>query len=196
MRATTIQRKTKETDISLALNLDGAGKTEINSGVGFFDHMLEILTVHGGFDLTVTCKGDTRVDFHHSVEDVGIVLGNAVKTALGDKRGIARFADKVVPMDECAALVALDLSGRAYLSFESPLTGMAGAFDLELVEEFLRAFTLHAGANLYVKLLKGGNKHHEAEAIFKALALCLKDAVKIVSDRVPSSKGKIGRAHV
>ncbi len=191
MRATTIQRKTKETDISLALNLDGAGKTEINSGVGFFDHMLEILTVHGGFDLTVTCKGDTRVDFHHSVEDVGIVLGNAVKTALGDKRGIARFADKVVPMDECAALVALDLSGRAYLSFESPLTGMAGAFDLELVEEFLRAFTLHAGANLYVKLLKGGNKHHEAEAIFKALALCLKDAVKIVSDRVPSSKGML-----
>lgn len=191
MRATTIQRKTKETDISLALNLDGAGKTEINSGVGFFDHMLEILTVHGGFDLTVTCKGDTRVDFHHSVEDVGIVLGNAVKTALGDKRGIARFADRVVPMDECAALVALDLSGRAYLSFESPLTGMAGAFDLELVEEFLRAFTLHAGANLYVKLLKGGNKHHEAEAIFKALALCLKDAVKIVSDRVPSSKGML-----
>ena len=191
MRATTIQRKTKETDISLALNLDGAGKTEINSGVGFFDHMLEILTVHGGFDLTVTCKGDTRVDFHHSVEDVGIVLGNAVKTALGDKRGIARFADKVVPMDECAALVALDLSGRAYLSFESPLTGTAGAFDLELVEEFLRAFTLHAGANLYVKLIKGGNKHHEAEAIFKALALCLKDAVKIVSDRVPSSKGML-----
>ncbi len=191
MRATTIQRKTKETDISLALNLDGAGKTEINSGVGFFDHMLEILTVHGGFDLTVTCKGDTRVDFHHSVEDVGIVLGNAVKTALGDKRGIARFADRVVPMDECAALVALDLSGRAYLSFESPLTGTAGALDLELVEEFLRAFTLHAGANLYVKLLKGGNKHHEAEAIFKALALCLKDAIKIVSDRVPSSKGML-----
>lgn len=191
MRATTIQRKTKETDISLALNLDGAGKTEINSGVGFFDHMLEILTVHGGFDLTVTCKGDTRVDFHHSVEDVGIVLGNAVKTALGDKCGIARFADRVVPMDECAALVALDLSGRAYLSFESPLTGTVGAFDLELVEEFLRAFTLHAGANLYIKLLKGGNKHHEAEAIFKALALCLKDAVKIVSDRVPSSKGML-----
>lgn len=191
MRATTIQRKTKETDISLALNLDGAGKTEINSGVGFFDHMLEILTVHGGFDLTVTCKGDTRVDFHHSVEDVGIVLGNAVKTALGDKRGIARFADRVVPMDECAALVALDLSGRAYLSFESPLTGTVGAFDLELVEEFLRAFTLHAGANLYINLLKGGNKHHEAEAIFKAFALCLKDAVKIVSDRVPSSKGML-----
>lgn len=191
MRATTIQRKTKETDISLALNLDGAGKTEINSGVGFFDHMLEILTVHGGFDLTVTCKGDTRVDFHHSVEDVGIVLGNAVKTALGDKRGIARFADRVVPMDECAALVSLDLSGRAYLSFESPLTGTVGAFDLELVEEFLRAFTLHAGANLYIKLLKGGNKHHEAEAIFKAFALCLKDAVKIVSDRVPSSKGML-----
>lgn len=191
MRATTIQRKTKETDISLALNLDGAGKREINSGVGFFDHMLEILTVHGGFDLTVTCKGDTRVDFHHSVEDVGIVLGNAVKTALGDKRGIARFADRVVPMDECVALVALDLSGRAYLSFESPLTGTVGAFDLELVEEFLRAFTLHAGANLYIKLLKGGNKHHEAEAIFKAFALCLKDAVKIVSDRVPSSKGML-----
>ena len=137
------------------------------------------------------CKGDTQVDAHHSVEDIGIVLGDCVKEALGDKRGIARFANRVVPMDECCALVALDFSGRAFLSFETPLSGKTGDFDMELVEEFLRAFSAHAGLNLYVKLLKTGNLHHEAEAIFKALALCVRDAIAIVSDTVPSSKGML-----
>ena len=204
MRTSHIERKTKETEIALTLNVNGTGVAEISTGVGFFDHMLELLTVHSGIDLTLSCKGDTYVDFHHTVEDTGIALGDAFKEALGDKRGIARFSDRVVlgdkrgiarfsdrvvPMDETAALVALDLSGRAYLAFEDKLDGKAGVFDLELVEEFLRAFSSHAGLNLYVKLLRRGNKHHEAEAVFKALALCLKDAATVVSDRIPSSKG-------
>ena len=189
MRNASLERNTAETRISLTLSLDGGGKADIESGVGFFDHMLELLTVHSGFDLTLRCQGDTQVDDHHSVEDVGIALGLAFKEALGDKRGIARFADRVVPMDETCALVALDLSGRAYLSFQPVMTGKVGSFDLELVEEFLRAFSLNAGLNLYVDLLRRGNRHHEAEAIFKALARCLRDAVKVESDRIPSSKG-------
>lgn len=191
MRTAEIKRKTKETEIALSLNLDGEGEAVIDSGVGFFNHMLELFTVHSNMDLTLTCKGDTEVDFHHSVEDVGIALGDCVKTALGDKKGIARFAQRLVPMDECAALVAVDFSGRPYLAFDESLTGKVGEFDMELVEEFLRAFSTHAGLNLYVKLLRKGNKHHEAESIFKALALCVRDAVKIVSDRVPSSKGML-----
>lgn len=191
MRKAEIKRKTKETDISLALALDGAGQADIQTGVGFFNHMLELFTVHGSLDLTLACKGDTEVDAHHSVEDVGIALGDAFKSALGEKRGIARFAQRLVPMDECAALVALDISGRPYLAFEEKLEGKVGEFDMELVEEFLRAFSTHAGLNLYVKLLRGGNRHHEAEAIFKALALCVRDAVKVISDRVPSSKGML-----
>ena len=189
MRTAEIARETRETKIKLSLNLDGSGTNSVHTGVGFFDHMLELLSVHSGMDLSVECKGDTQVDFHHSVEDVGICLGQAFKQALGDKKGIARFADRVVPMDECAALVALDISGRPYLNFEDKLSGKIGEFDAELVEEFMRAFAFNAGVNLYIKLLKGGNMHHEAEAIFKALAKCLQDAVKIVSDRVPSSKG-------
>ena len=191
MRTAEEKRKTRETDISLSLNIDGASKANIQTGVGFFNHMLELFTVHGGLDLTLSCKGDTEVDAHHTVEDVGIVLGGAFKAALGDKKGIARFAQRVVPMDECVALVALDWSGRPYLAFEEKLEGRVGEFDMELVEEFLRAFSTHAGLNIYVKLLRGGNRHHEAEAIFKALALCVRDAVKIVSDRVPSSKGML-----
>ncbi len=191
MRTAKIKRTTRETDISLSLELDGAGRAEIETGVGFFNHMLELLTVHGGFDLSLSCRGDLEVDAHHTVEDCGIALGGALKTALGDKKGIARFADRTVPMDECCALVALDLSGRAYLSFETKLDGKAGNFDMELVEEFLRAFSSNAGCNLYVKLLREGNRHHEAEAVFKALALCLKDAVSVISDRVPSTKGSL-----
>ena len=189
MRNASLERNTAETRISLTLSLDGEGKADIESGVGFFDHMLELLTVHSGFDLTLRCQGDTQVDDHHSVEDVGIALGLAFKEALGDKRGIARFADRVVPMDETCALVALDLSGRAYLSFQPVMTGKVGSFDLELVEEFLRAFSSNAGLNLYVDLLRRGNRHHEAEAIFKALARCLRDAVKVESERIPSAKG-------
>lgn len=189
MRKAEIKRTTKETDISLKLTIDGAGRAEIRTGVGFFNHMLELFTVHGGLDISLTCNGDIEVDAHHSVEDVGIALGDAFKAALGEKRGIARFAQRVVPMDECVALVAIDWSGRPYLAFEDKLEGKVGEFDMELVEEFLRAFSTHAGLNIYVKLLRGGNRHHEAEAVFKALALCVRDAAKIVSDRVPSSKG-------
>ena len=191
MRTAKVTRTTKETDISLSLSLDGTGKAQISTGVGFFDHMLELLTVHSRMDITLTCKGDLQVDAHHTVEDVGIALGDCVKKALGDKRGIARFADRLVPMDEVAAQVAIDFSGRPCLIFEDTLTGKVGNFDMELVEEFLRAFTTHAGCNLYVHILRMGNRHHMAEAIFKALALCVRDAVKVVSDSVPSSKGML-----
>ena len=191
MRTAKVTRTTKETDISLSLSLDGTGKAQISTGVGFFDHMLELLTVHSLMDITLTCKGDLQVNAHHTVEDVGIALGDCVKTALGDKRGIARFADRLVPMDEVAAQVAIDFSGRPCLIFEDTLTGKVGNFDMELVEEFLRAFTTHAGCNLYVHILRMGNRHHMAEAIFKALALCVRDAVKVVSDSVPSSKGML-----
>ena len=189
MRSANITRKTRETDIVLSVGLDGTGKSEISTGVGFFDHMLELLTVHSRMDIRLVCKGDLQVDAHHTVEDVGIALGDCVKEALGDKRGIARFADRLVPMDEVAAQVAIDFSGRPCLIFEETLTGKVGNFDMELVEEFLRAFTTHAGCNLYVRLLRKGNRHHMAEAVFKALALCVRDAVKVVSDTIPSSKG-------
>ncbi len=191
MRTAQIERNTKETKITLSLNLDG-GMPEIDTGVGFLNHMLELFSVHSGFGLKVECKGDIEVDFHHSTEDVGIALGLALKEALGDKKGIQRFADKVVPMDECAAMVALDISGRPYLNFDCKnelADGKIGDFDAELIEEFLRAFVNNAGLNLYIKLLATGNKHHEAEAIFKALAQCLRFATKIVSDKIPSSKG-------
>ncbi len=189
MRTAEISRDTRETRIYVKLDLDGKGHVSVDTSVGFFNHMLELFGVHSGLDLTVRCEGDTDVDFHHSVEDVGICLGKAFKEALGDKTGIARFADRVIPMDECAALVALDISGRPFLNFEKKMTGKIGEFDAELVEEFMRAFAFNAGVNLYIDLLKGGNMHHEAEAVFKALAKCVQDAVKIVSDRVPSSKG-------
>lgn len=191
MRTAQVKRTTKETDIALSLALDGTGRAQISTGVGFFDHMLELLTVHSRMDITLDCKGDLQVDAHHTVEDVGIALGDCVKTALGDKRGIARFADRLVPMDEVAAQVAVDFSGRPCLIFEDTFTGKVGNFDMELVEEFLRAFTTHAGCNLYVHILRMGNRHHMAEAIFKALALCVRDAVKVVSDSVPSSKGML-----
>ena len=189
MRTAEIVRKTRETDIRLSLDLDGTGKNSVDTGVGFLNHMLELFAVHSGADLQVKCVGDTEVDYHHSVEDVGICLGEVFCKALGDKRGIARFADRVIPMDECAAQVALDISGRPYLSFCCKLEGKIGTFDAELVEEFFRAFSSHAGVNLYMSLLRGGNLHHEAEALFKAFAKCVQDAVKISSDKIPSSKG-------
>lgn len=192
MRTAEIVRNTNETKISLSLNVDGKGKHDIDSGVGFLNHMLELFSVHSGMDLAVKCVGDIQVDDHHSTEDIGIALGQALRAALGDKKGIARFSDRVVPMDETAALVALDISGRAYLTLDLDgelSEGKIGSFDAELIGEFLRAFVMNAGVNLYVKLLAKGNKHHEAEAIFKALAKCMQDAVTIVSDRVPSSKG-------
>lgn len=191
MRTAEVKRTTRETDISLAVDLDGTGKAEIGTGVGFFDHMLELLAVHSHMDVTLSCKGDLQVDAHHTVEDVGIALGDCVKAALGTKRGIARFADRLVPMDEVAAQVAIDFSGRPCLIFEDTLTGKVGNFDMELVEEFLRAFSTHAACNLYVRILRMGNRHHMAEAVFKALALCIRDAVTVISDAVPSSKGML-----
>lgn len=191
-RTAEIERITNETQIHLSLDLDGAGAGEIESGIGFLNHMLQLLTVHSGINLRLNCHGDTDVDFHHSTEDIGIALGCALKEALGEKRGIARFANKVVPMDESAALVAVDISGRPYFNFDCGdefADGKIGEFDAELIPEFLRAFAYNAGINIYVKLLSRGNKHHSAEAIFKALAKCLQEAVKIVSDKVPSSKG-------
>ena len=189
MRTAEIVRKTRETDIRLSLNLDGTGKNSIDTGVGFLNHMLELFSVHSGADLEVKCVGDTQVDYHHSVEDVGICLGQAFRQALGEKRGIARFADRVIPMDECAPQVALDISARPYLSFCCKLEGKIGTFDAELVEEFFRAFSTNAGVNLYMALLRGGNLHHEAEALFKAFARCVQDTVKVTSDKIPSSKG-------
>ena len=189
MRQGVISRDTRETKIYLKLELDGEGLCAVDTGVGFLNHMLELFAVHARVDLTVRCEGDTDVDFHHSVEDVGICLGQAFRAALGDKRGIARFADRVVPMDDVAALVALDIGGRPYLNFEKKMNGKIGAFDAELIEEFLRAFAFNAGVNLYVDLLHEGNLHHEAEAIFKALAKCVQDAVRVTGDAVPSSKG-------
>ena len=189
MRQGVISRDTRDTNIYLKLELDGEGLCAVDTGVGFLNHMLELFAVHARVDLTVRCEGDTDVDFHHSVEDVGICLGQAFRAALGDKRGIARFADRVVPMDDVAALVALDIGGRPYLNFEKKMNGKMGAFDAELVEEFLRAFAFNAGVNLYVDLLHEGNLHHEAEAIFKALAKCVQDAVRVTGDAVPSSKG-------
>lgn len=192
-RTAETKRKTSETEVFLSLDIDGSGMGAIDSGVGFLNHMLELFTVHSGMNLSVVCHGDREVDDHHSTEDVAIVLGETFKTALGDRKGIERFADCVVPMDETAAQVAVDLSGRGYLSFDCPdlAEGKCGSFDLELIEEFLRAFCYRGGVNAYVRILKGGNRHHEAEAVFKAFARCIKKAAAITSNRVPSSKGAL-----
>ena len=192
MRIGKLNRKTNETRIDVELNLDGAGKAEISSGIGFFDHMLNLFAAHGRFDLKVTCAGDLEVDGHHSIEDIGITLGAALKEALGDKRGITRYGTFFLPMDETLALVSLDISGRPFLVCEvGELAPTIGAFDTELVEEFLRAFAFNAGLTLHVKILYGKNSHHKVEAIFKALGHALRAAVTI-DDKirgVPSTKG-------
>jgi imidazoleglycerol-phosphate dehydratase len=192
MRAATIERKTKETEIKLDLKLDGAGNAVIETGVGFFDHMLTHIAKHGLLDLNVTARGDLEVDANHTVEDVGIVFGQAIKAALGDKVGIARYGDATIPMDEALAQVAIDLSGRPYLRFGAELgQGRLGSFDLELVEEFFQAVAVNAGMNLHIRLLDGNNRHHCSEAIFKSFGRALAAAVKI-DERikgVPSTKG-------
>jgi imidazoleglycerol-phosphate dehydratase len=192
MRMATIERKTKETEIRLELELDGAGTSVIHTGVGFFDHMLTHIAKHGLLNLNVTAHGDLEVDAHHTVEDVGIVLGQALKEAFGAKTGITRYGDALIPMDEALALVAVDLSGRPYLRFTAELgKGQLGGFDLELVEEFFQAVAVHAGMNLHIRLLDGSNLHHCCEAIFKAFGRALAAAVKI-DERikgVPSTKG-------
>lgn len=179
-RITTLQRKTKETDINVKLNLDGSGKSKINTGIGFFDHMLEGFAKHGFFDLDLNCVGDLKVDSHHTIEDCGIVLGSAIKEALQDKNGIRRFGSCMLPMDETLMLCAVDLSGRPYLVFDGEFTSeKIGTMDSEMVREFFYAVSYSAGMNLHLKVLNPGNNHHMAEAMFKAFARALDEAVTI-----------------
>jgi len=193
MRRATVQRKTKETDISLAVDLDGSGKSVISTGVGFFDHMLEQIARHGLLDLEISAKGDLHIDDHHTVEDVGIALGQAIKQALGDRKGIRRYATAHVPMDEALTRAAIDLSGRAFLVFEASFpTPKIGTFDTELVREFFQALAGNCGANVHIDNIRGANSHHIAESCFKALARALREAVEVdprQADAIPSTKG-------
>ena len=191
-RRAEVERKTRETEIRVALWLDGTGSAEISTGIGFLDHMLDLLARHGLFDLRCQASGDLQVDAHHTTEDVGIVLGQALRQALGDKAGIARYGDRVLPMDETLVLVALDFSGRPLLVYDVAIpAATVGTFDTELVAEFLRAMATHAGLTLHVRLLASGNSHHIIEAIFKALGRALGEAVSLDPRRagVPSTKG-------
>jgi imidazoleglycerol-phosphate dehydratase len=192
-RAARIDRTTSETSIRLALELDGRGFTKINTGVGFFDHMLEQLGKHSGFDLEVEATGDLEVDSHHTVEDVGIALGEALKRALGDKAGIRRYGSAIVPMEEALVQSALDISGRPHLSFDVEVPSeRIGNYDPDLTEEFMTAFTRSGGLTLHIRTLAGKNSHHIVEAVFKALARALDDATRIDPRRageVPSTKG-------
>lgn len=193
MREATIKRTTNETDITVSINLDGSALGIIDTPSGFFNHMLTLLNKHSGFDLTIKATGDTQVDDHHLVEDIAITLGQAFHQALGDKRGIFRYADMILPMDEALILAAVDVSGRAYLALQLDIqTEKVGNFDTQLTEEFLRAFAMNAGLTLHIKQLAGTNSHHIIEATFKALARVLKKAVAIDENNlgtIPSSKG-------
>ena len=193
MRTAEIYRKTAETEIKLTLDLDGSGKSEIASGVGFLDHMLTLFARHGRFDLTLECAGDTWVDDHHSVEDIGIALGMAFARALGDKRGITRYGSCILPMDEALILTAVDLSGRAYLGYDLRIPSpVVGSFDTELTEEFFWAFVRNAACTLHLRKLAGKNAHHIIEGAFKSAARSLRAAVRIeeaYKDEIPSTKG-------
>lgn len=193
MRSAAINRKTAETDITLTLNLDGVGTSMIDTGCGFLDHMLTLFAKHGRFDITLTCKGDTNVDDHHTVEDIAICLGTAFSEALGDKRGIVRYGSTILPMDESLILTAVDLSGRAHLSYGLDIpTEKVGTFDTELVKEFWLAFVRCAACSLHIKQLNGENSHHIIEGTFKSAARSLKQAVAIdaaFADEIPSTKG-------
>lgn len=195
MRISEIKRKTNETDISLRLNLDGEGVAKVNSGSAFFDHMLNLFTKHGGFDLDLTCHGDVEVDFHHSAEDIGISLGKAFSEAMGDKRGIVRYGDTVLPMDEALILSAVDISGRGYYASSLNIKAKrVGNFDCELVDEFWQAFATNAKLTLHVRQLAGRNSHHIIEGIFKSVARSLRDALMTderFGDKLPSTKGVI-----
>lgn len=194
-RTASLTRSTSETDIKIALNLDGSGDIDVTTGIPFFDHMLSQLGRHGGFDLLVAATGDLEIDAHHTVEDVGIVLGEVFREALGDKAGVRRFASNRVPLDEALVDVALDLSGRPFLNYEVDFPGekILGEppFDPQLVEEFFRAFITAAGITLHVTLVRGKNTHHIIEASFKAVARSLRDAVRVEGEGVPSTKGTL-----
>ncbi len=193
MRIAEISRKTAETDIYVKINLDGTGKSDIKTGVGFFDHMLVLFSKHGRFDLVVKCDGDVWVDGHHTVEDIGIALGQAFKEALGDKRGITRYGSTILPMDETLILTAVDISGRPYFRYRMMIPApMVGDFDTELLREFLIAFAFNSGITLHVRRLDGDNSHHIIEGTFKSLARTMKKAVAIdenAKDEIPSTKG-------
>ena len=193
MRTARINRKTNETDISLSLNLDGTGSSEISTGVGFLDHMLTLFARHGRFDLKLSCDGDTYVDDHHSVEDIGIALGQAFDTALGDKRGIIRYGSFILPMDESLILTAVDISGRGCLNYDLHIpTEKVGAFDTELTEEFFLGFVRNAKLTLHIKQLEGKNSHHIIEGTFKSFGRTMKQAVaidEVFRDEIPSTKG-------
>jgi imidazoleglycerol-phosphate dehydratase len=195
MRNASLSRKTRETDINVEVTLDGSGKSEISTGVGFFDHMLDQIARHSLIDLKIQAKGDLHIDFHHTVEDVGIALGQAIRQALGDMKGITRYADVHLPMDETLTRVAMDISGRAFLVFHTEFhTPKIGEFDTQLVREFFQAFAMNAGLTLHVETLYGINDHHISESCFKGLARALRIAVSIderQSGRVPSTKGTL-----
>ena len=193
MRKAETVRKTGETDITLSLDIDGKGESEISSGVGFLDHMLTLFSRHGRFDICLKCIGATYVDDHHSTEDIAIALGSAFRKALGDKRGIKRYGDVVLPMDEALVLASVDISGRSYIRFTSNFqTEKIGTFDVELLEDFFTSFAENAGITLHIRQLDGRNSHHIAEAMFKAVARALRKAVEIderAKDEIPSTKG-------
>ena len=194
-RRAKVARKTKETDITIDFTIDGKGDCQVNSGIGFFDHMLEAFTRHGLFNLSASIKGDLQVDCHHTIEDTGIVLGNAIKKACGSKLGIKRYGSFILPMDETLVLVAVDLCNRPYLSFEAEFpTEKIGYMDTEMVKEFFYAISYSAGMNLHIKVLPPGNSHHMCEAIFKAFAKALDDATTIdprLNDQAMTTKGSI-----
>ncbi len=194
MRQAEIERVTRETQIKLSLNLDG-GNYQIDTGCGFLNHMLELFAAHGGFGLQISARGDTEVDYHHTVEDVGIVLGQALRQALGDMRGVARYGQQLLPMDEALLLAVVDISGRAYLVYDVMLpTARVGDFDTELAEEFMQALVRNAGLTLHCRMLAGHNSHHIIEALFKAVARALRQAVQLdarQADKIPSTKGVI-----
>ena len=193
MRTAEVTRKTAETDISLKLNLDGRGKSNINTGCGFLDHMLVLFASHGRFDLDIKCKGDTYVDYHHTVEDIGIALGKAFYDALGEKRGIRRYGDTILPMDEALIMTAVDFSGRSYLGYDLEIpTEKVGDFDTELAQEFFLGFIRNAECSLHIKMLSGKNTHHILEGAFKSVARTLRKAVQLdeeFKNEIPSTKG-------
>ena len=193
MRTAEINRKTTETDIALTLCLDGKGESEINTGCGFLDHMLTLFASHGRFDMNLTCKGDVQVDYHHTAEDIGIVLGKAFAEAMGDKRGITRYGSFLLPMDEALIMTALDISGRAYLVHDLDIPSKkVGDFDTELCEEFWRAFAFNSQITLHIKQLSGTNSHHIIEGAFKSVARALKQALTVdekLCGEIPSTKG-------
>jgi imidazoleglycerol-phosphate dehydratase len=196
MRKAAIKRKTKETDIEVEVDLDGKGVSSVSTGIGFLDHMLDLLARHSRMDITVKAKGDLHIDFHHTAEDTGIALGQAVKQALGDMKGITRYADVHVPMDEALTRVAIDISGRPFLVFKAEFArDKVGQFDTELVQEWFQAFAMNAGITLHAECLYGSNDHHIAESCFKGLARALRAAIAIdprAKDEVPSTKGSLG----